>query len=42
MDSFLLESMTNPCYISQAYNGDDYHGARIVSKACALRDAVQP
>jgi hypothetical protein len=25
---------------AKAYNGDDYHGARIVSKACALRDAV--
>lgn len=25
---------------AKAYNGDDYNGARIVSRACALRDAV--
>ncbi|KAL3678186.1 hypothetical protein R1sor_021142 [Riccia sorocarpa] len=25
---------------AKIYNGDDYQGARIVSKACALRDAV--
>ncbi|KAG6554152.1 hypothetical protein Mapa_004068 [Marchantia paleacea] len=25
---------------AKVYNGDDYQGARIVSKACALRDAV--
>lgn len=24
----------------QAYNGDDYNGARIVSRACELRDSV--
>ena len=24
----------------QAYNGDDYQGARIVTKALALKDAV--
>ena len=26
---------------TQAYNGEDYNGARIVSRACELRDAVQ-
>jgi hypothetical protein len=26
--------------IEQAYHKDDYSGARIVSKACALRDTV--
>nr|ASZ84552.1 putative BRAT1 [Cupressus sempervirens] len=25
---------------AKAYNGDDYNGARIVSRACALKDAV--
>lgn len=25
---------------TQAYNGEDYNGARIVSRACELRDAV--
>ena len=28
-------------YGKQAYHKDDYNGARIVSKACALRDAVR-
>lgn len=27
--------------MAQEYNGDDYQGGRIVSKACALRDAVE-
>lgn len=26
---------------TQAYNGEDYNGARIVSRACELRDAVR-
>lgn len=27
-------------FLIQAYNGDDYNGARIVSRAYELRDAV--
>lgn len=30
------------CFLEfQAYNGDDYNGARIVSRASELRDAVR-
>ena len=35
------ESLTRSRDVLQEYNGDDYQGGRIVSKACALRDAVR-
>jgi hypothetical protein len=35
------ESLTKSRDVLQEYNGDDYQGGRIVSKACALRDAVR-
>jgi hypothetical protein len=36
-----FESLTRRRDVLQEYNGDDYQGGRIVSKACALRDAVR-
>lgn len=35
-----FEALTKGGDVLQEYNGDDYQGGRIVSKACALRDAV--